>query len=691
MLPLRPDGPPDAPRDGGQVSYGPADQDALGAFLRAVWRHRLLFLGAFLGCVAIAAIALGRMTPIYTATAQVMLDSREQRILDAGAVVAESALDGAAIATAVTLINSRPLIAGVVETLDLAAGDLPADIAAPGERLTPAQIARALQGRLSVRREGASHVIAIAFDSADPEFSARVVNATADAYIESQLDERLGATRQATAWLEARTAELSADVEAAEAAVGRRRAENLALDQSGVEIANQQIADLGSRLIAARADRLGLESRHENLQRLRSEAGVAAASEILSTPVTHELRVQLLALRREANLLAARLGAGNPQLRDIEINRASIEAALAAEFDTHMAGLRSEIAIASDREQSLQDSLRELETRIVDNSHAFIELNQLQREADALRAIYETFLIRLNETRAQEAVERTNARVVSRAEPPENPSAPRRSLILAGGGVLGLLLGAGLVLLRELLRDTWRSAEEVEADLGLPVIASIPKRRGWSLQKLTRQIGAEPDSEAVEEIRRLRAALLFPPGAAPPRAVMLTSPGRGEGRTTVALALAHLCARAGKSAVILEADLRAPALARAFGWRAESDIVSVLRDGDDLDDALQRGPAGFDVLPCAPRRAGGGGDALDPTALSGLVERLAERYDIILIDAPPVLAADARAIAQITDACLYVVKAGQTRRAAARRGVVDLAGAGVFTPRIVLTMAPGKS
>lgn len=697
-------------------AYQEVDQVAVGDLARTLWRHRFLLAAALAGCILLAVFALGRMTPTYTAGAQILLDSREQRVLDAGAVLSESALDNATIATAVALIGSRELIAGVVDELGLAgSADLPPDMTqasaprrlldevlalvgrpveeAPPVALSRAQLTGALRSRLVVRREGASHIIALTFESGDPDFSARVVNAVADAYVESQLSDLLGATRRATAWLETRTAELRADVEEAEAAAARRRAENLALDQSGLEIANQQLADLGGRLTEARVDRLALESRHEHLRRIMTESGVAAASEIISTPVTLDLRGQLLALRREANLLSSRFGAGSPQLRDVEIDRVSIEAALAAEFETHMAGLQSEIAIARDRERSLQDSLRAVEARIVANSLAFTELNQLERDAEAVRGIYETFLIRLNETRAQEAIERTSARVISPATPPAGPSAPRRSLTLAASGVAGVLLGLGLVVARELLRRVYRTSAEAEADLGLPVVAAIPRKRSWSLKELTRRIGAEPHSDAVEELRRLRTALLFSGGAPAPRTVMLTSSARGEGRTTVALALAHLCGLAGRKAIVVEADLRAPAIARAFGWTQGPDIVAALRDPEQLDAAIRRvEAAGFDVLPCGPGRtaneAESAADALSVDALRGLMDRLATRYDVILIDAPPALvSADAQAIGQLADACFYVIRAERTDRALARRGVAALSEAGGFVPRLVMNMA----
>lgn len=667
-----------------------AEHDAFSDFLRILWRNKFILIASVLACLGLGIFALSRTTPIYTANTQILIDSQEQRILDADAVLMDGALTSATMPTAVAIIGSRNILSGVVE--DLRLGQYPEFAGNPetGATYSPAQLVTALRNRLGVWQEGPSYVINLDFKSQDPVLAATVVNAVADSYIASRLDERLDATRRASAWLDTRVTELREEVDRAESAVVDKRSSNLSLDQSSVEMANQQLAQLGAAMSAAQADRLAVEARYANLQKLVTERGAAGAAQQVPNPVTADLQSHLLALRQQVNLLRATLTPDSAQIRNLEVAIRSAERSLSDEFQNYLAAARNEVAVARDRETSLGDSVRALEERIVANSRAAIELSQFEREAEAIRTLYETFLVRLNETRAQEVVERTKARVISRADVPDWPSSPRKALILAASLLLGGMLGIGLVALRELLNRVYRTPDDVVEGLDLPVLASVPRRRGQAAS--VSRILADPASGFSEQIRQLRTSLLFSYGGKPPRTVMVTSSAQGEGKTTVVLALAQMSGLVGRKAIVIEADLRAPSIAEAFNWKVEHDIVSTLLGTSELDEAIRRDPTdNFDVLPCGARQMANTADALSSDQFRALIDKLKSRYDLVLIDTPPVLAvADAGAIGRLADASLYVLRANHTRRPAARRGLAGLAEVGVKISGIVLTMTDQK-
>lgn len=338
--------------------------------------------------------------------------------------------------------------------------------------------------------------------------------------------------------------------------------------------------------------------------------------------------------------------------------------------------------------ESLDVDARVLEAQVQQASRDLVTVRQLEREAEATRLLYQNYLARLQETTLQPGVHEPDARVLSPAVVPLYPASPKPVLIL----MLALIVGAGsgclFVLGQEEFRLRLRNADEARALTGLPVLGTIPEAPSGRdpFDALTRN----PDGTLSAAVRDLRAGLLLTSAGAAPRVVLLTASHRGEGTSTLALLLAETLSAWGRRVLLVEADVRQSALSARFGDAQKRGVLSVLAGLTPFEDACWTIPGtGVDAL-VAESVSSNGADLFNTDRFPKLIDSLSDRYDHILIDAPPVLErADARALSVSSDALLYLVRTRSTRRTQMRRGLAKLSAPGLPTAGLVLSRVRG--
>lgn len=678
-----------------------ADLIDIGALLGSLWRAKvpLALAGLLAGAATYALVS--RVEPTYRAQAQVMLDPRQQLMINDENLIPQLTLSESVMASQVAVLRSNLLVERVAQDLDLAArpefnpalvppsllsnakawikGSLglgqgreaPAD-PAKTESIRAAAVVRELQNRIGVAQDGISYVISISASSTDPELAAAIANTTANAFIAQQIEQRTAATEGATRWLDQRVTDLRAQVEAAEAAIAEFKANKLVLEGSTQEAASQQLLNLATQVSEARARQAATSARYDQARTLSEAGDLNAVASVADSAVIATLRTQRAELQRTIRQLSELYEPSDPRLTRARAELASLDDQILTETGSYIEGLRGAAEISAVELKNLEDNLLALEARILDLSQSAIELRQLEREADAVRDVYESLLARLKETRAIEEINVADARIVSRAEIPANPSAPRPGMLGALGAVLGVVAAAGFVLGRELWRRLYRSPAELEAATGLPVLAELPKLRGKPEQILAGLV-ANPQSSFAERVRDLRSALDLSAGGKAHKVVMLTSARPSEGKSTAVLALARITSLAGKKVIVVDADLRRPALNAVARPAPQGDLASILLGGGDWRQAVVRAEgAGFDILPTAAANARAA-DALALPAFDRLIDSLRTEYDLVLIDTPPVLAiSDARTIAAKADMTLLVLRPDRTTAEAIRQALANL-------------------
>ncbi|MEL6978558.1 MAG: polysaccharide biosynthesis tyrosine autokinase [Pseudomonadota bacterium] len=587
--------------------------------LRVLLIHKWVIAGSALAMMLVAWVLVSQVTPQYEARALVMLNNRTSNVVNMDSVVAGIEIDNAAIATEVEIIRSEKLLERVVDKLrldqapefnsalkdegeesfsmtDAVAALLGAETAAllglgaeaeesePGDsaELTRRRVVEAVASRLSAEAVGLSYVISIEFTSADPDLAALVANTVADQYIIDQLEAKFEATRRASSWLSERLQTLREDVETAEARVEAFRVERAVVDGQGAELTRQQLAQLNSAMIQARANLAEVEARNGQVQ-AAAESGAAG---LLESRLIQSLREQEASARRRQAELAIRYGDKHPRMINARAELSDIRAAIRAESQKIRRGISNELSVARARLSALQDEVRTLEQKKLVQSQSSVELNQLVREAAATKAIYESFLARFKETSQQEDIQQADAREISEARAPVHPSEPRKKLMTALGGAFGLMLGVAFAFLREGLNNSFRSASQLESETGLPVLAQTPLQRGVKKrEQLLDFVSAKPNSLLAEAVRNLRTALLLANVDRTPKVVLITSAVPNEGKSSIALMLAAITARMGKKALLIDCDMRRPSVADLFNAPKEASLVDVLSGKTTVQEA----------------------------------------------------------------------------------------------------------
>lgn len=694
-----------ARRQPSELAASEDDLLSLPELLARLWAGRSIVLATLTLLVGLAALGVSRLQDGYRATATVMFNTQKPRVVDITEMLAEPAFTQDTLQNEVQVLRSTSLLVRVIAQLRLddspmfnpalrprpdnlwtridAALSAPAPVlpetAAAAERRARQTVVEELRKRLIVTPIEGTRVIAISFVAAHPEAAAAIANTVASQYIVDQLVAKTETMRSAIEWLTGRVAEARQQLRDAENQVAALRAELAGEAGQGLGITEQQLVALNGALSAARNRSSELAARHQRLREALAEgADLAAVSELRESALITAWRVQ-------EDALAERLGAltpNHPAVPQLRTELDGLRDRIRAEAESIVAAVGAELDTARAQEASLAASVHDLETKALGQSREHIRLRQLERDADASRLLYETMLKRLKETSEEVELQAAGARILSPADPPLRPESGRRRLILAMAAAFGTLAGVGLVFLREQLDDSVRSPRQVEELTGYPVLATIPAIRRRDRRDAVRLLRERPSSSLAESVRNLRTSLLYGNGAHPPTVVLFTSSVPGEGKSTTALLTALTGRQMGKSAIIVDCDLRKPASGGA-------DLAAIIDGTLPLEAAIDADPeTGLHRLATRHGAAHASpADILASPAFAALVRRLAEHYDLVILDAPPaVVVTDARVLSAISDAVVYAVRWGRTPCGAVLEGLKELRSVDAPIAGLVLTM-----
>lgn len=623
--------------------------------LSTIWRGRHTVIAAVCVTLAIGAYyVFAAATPLYRASAVVKLEPHQDTIVDLQSVVTGISGETTEVNSEVEVLRARGLMGQVVDELGLIDDpEFNSSLRQPGlksrlRRLAASfvgssaarvlsedavrdRVVSALIERMTVRPVPMSLVFRVTATSADPEKAARLADTITRTYVANQVAQKFDATEQATIWLTDRVADLQAELEAAEAAVADFSASTELISAEALAGLERQLKDLRDRVAQLRADR-------------------DAAS------------LRRAAFKDAATWDAKARASGDPQLA-AQLERAGTANRRATLID--MAGARLDLTV--DRTDRQIAALRERETalkaQIALQGKDLIALQQLNREAEATRLLYEHFLARLKETSVQQGIQRADSRILSQAVVPLSASTPRESLVLSIAAIIGAVLGVAAVLLREMRSTTFRTPQELEDFTGLAVLGQVPVIPARGRKRVIGYLGQKPASAAAESVRNLRTSVMLSNVDTPPQVIVSTSSIPGEGKTTMSLALAHNLLGLGRSVLVIEGDIRRRTFPQYFGGLPSKGLVSVLSGDIQMEEAIFQ-PEGFgaDILVGEQANANAA-DIFASHRFRGLIASARARYDTIIIDTPPVLVVpDARIIAQSADALLLTVQWDRTTR-----------------------------
>jgi capsular exopolysaccharide synthesis family protein len=381
-------------------------------------------------------------------------------------------------------------------------------------------------------------------------------------------------------------------------------------------------------------------------------------------------------------------GENHPQMVNTRAEIQSIRDKMQDEVQRIVSDLTNEVAVARAREQELTNNMNRLQGDAARVDLAGVELQDLTRDAETNRQLFQTFLTRFREIVEQQGLADADAKILSAADAPTFPSHPKTALFtiiaFAGSAVLGVLL---VFLIERWDSDYgFRSADEIQATRGARALALVPDLSRRETQGIPAEdyILQKPNSAYAEALQRIRTSLFLTDGEHPPKTILVTSSVPLEGKSTIAASLARQSARSGLKVILIDADLRRPRLHEVMGLANQNGLSEVLTGRANPEAAIKRDEkSGLDFLP-----AGVGvvspPDLFRSSTMKILLEEMAAYYDLVIIDSPPVAAvSDSFTLSGIVDKSIYVIRWEQTPRNVALAGIRQMIEAGADIAGIV--------
>jgi succinoglycan biosynthesis transport protein ExoP len=708
---------------GGRRSGGLADQFDLRR-LANMFRRRARLMGAVAALVFLAVVLVTMTaTPMYTATANVMLDTRAEQVVNVEAVLSGLPADSSVVDTEVEILKSRRLAERVVNALQLdkdpefnpalrspglvssaknAVTSMIASVTpqeaqdeAIAEQKAQERVVDSVLRGLSVRRSGLTYVINVSFEAESAPKAATIANKFAELYLLEQLEAKFDATQQATNWLNSRLEGLRDQVLAAEAAVQQYRINNNLLSAAGTNLTETEISNYNQSLAEARAQVAEDEAR---LSTARSQLARGSTGddlgEALSSPVIQQLRQQRATVSSRVADLQGRYGARHPEMLTANRQLTDIDAQIQAEIQRIISNLEAQVQVSRQRAAAIGGSLSNARGTLAGNNQALVRLNELERTAEASRTLYESYLNRYKETSSQQGIEQSDARVVSQATIPTGQSSPKVPLNLALGLVLALGCGVGAVVLAEMLDAGLATAEDVEQRLDVSYLGAIPLLSSVAEGRVGAPIDyvvEKPLSSFAEAFRNLRASVMYSRLGETVKVVAITSALPGEGKTTTSVCLARSAAQQGSRVILVDCDLRRRSVNRMFGAEPQRGLIEVLAGEATLEEVMTiDSVTGVRLLPLAkssltPR------DVFGSAAMDRLLEQLRQSYDLVVLDTAPVLpVADTRVLAPKADAVVFLAHWRKTPQHAIEAAFRLLSGTGAHLGGVALTQVDMK-
>lgn len=697
-----------------------ADEIDLQALLLTLWRRKFLLAFVIISITAMAVVSVLSLTPIFQASALVMIDDRRANVVvEIEDVVPTLGTDGATVETQVAILTSRALAHKVIDRLELV-NDAEFNPALWGESLSlnplsyiPKSWVMALRGQTEEQRQEQSvaraqsrepvvdvflskldvlvvpetYTISITFASPDPNKAADVVNTLADIYIADQLKEKHEATQRANKWLNERLEDLRKEVLEAEAAVGAYRGEAGLSQGNGATVTDQQLSEVNSQLVGARAERVATEARLRQLRKLLKTPGAIDSSpEILDAPTIRELRTQEIQLQRTQAELSNIYGDRHPQMISLKAELQDVRGKIGREVQKIVGALENQVSVARARESAIRASLTELQGSAAESDKAEVRLTELQREAEVSRNLYEVFLLRVKEMTEQDSLQTPDSRILSRASVPTRPSFPQPLITVAAAFAGSVLIGILLVIVVEKFAGGFRSTEEIARATGAPVLGLVPSMGRFArFRRPSQKHMTKVEPAFKESIRNLRTGLMLSNRERPPKVVLITSSLPREGKSTLAGAVAWQTAKSGKKCMIIDCDLRRPKLHTTMGVAIRPGLVELLEGEKTLEEVVHVDEeSGLEFI-TAGAETGAPSDLLASQEMKDLLMRLTRRYDQVIMDAPPVLVVgDARILCRLADKTLYLVRWARTRQESVVSGIRQILEADGTMPLTVL-------
>ena len=668
------------------------------SLIQVVWRNRWVILLTTIASLAIAFIYVLKATPIYSSTSRIYVEQSGPKILtEAEGVMTQSKNY---LYTQAELLRSTPILSAALEK--------------PGVKQmrifhnVDNIVAFLKKKALNIEVGRKDDIISISSDSPDPAEAAHLVNAIVDSYITYNATRKRSTSAEILKILRSekdkRGTELTDKLQTM--MDFKKEHEALAFESRQGNLVIERLERLSAVLTESQLSTIEAESNYETIRQMISdptklkqyiESQRTTTSYLSTENQKTELNSKLEQLEISRANRSREVTSGHPAIiafdKDIERIKTQIEDLDIQFAQAQLAVAQQQYLAAKDRESQIAEYYDDQRQQTMALNEQLAQYTILQSDWEQTKKLCDILDERIKELNVTEDVGALNISILEAAHPATTPSAPQKARYMAMALVLGLMLGGGLALLRDWMDQKLHSAEEISTVLGVPVLGVVPSMsRREDVTERGRKVYLDSKSSWAEAYRTIRTAVFFGAPKGEAKTILVTSPAPSDGKTTLVSNLAITMAQAGQKTLILDADFRKPMQHNVFSINHEHiGLSSVLAGATDLQEAIHSTEVnGLDILTRGPEIPNPS-EILNSSGFAKLLKHLADRYDRIIIDSPPVTpVTDAQIIAAICDITLLVLRAEKSTRKISRQALDGLLSVGAHMLGVVVNDVPRK-
>ena len=667
-------------------------------YWEGIRRYKLMIL-AFVAMGAMGGLILSFLqTPMYRAHTSLEVEDLNENFQNLKDTDPTAQIPSAEsyFQTQVKILQSREMIELVIDKLNLMQSMAPHKHfwsgwihhnAEPNPALQREQVVDGIQKSLTVQAWGESRTAEIFYQAPDPKLASDVANTLVQTFIDESREIRWNSTQNTAEWLTGHLKELQKSLDSSQAKLQDfARSTGIMLssdkqDVAGHNISEDKLKQIQDELSRAQADRTQKQADYETIKNMPVES----LSPTLNNPTLQNYLVKMGDLKSQLANLSATYTPEHYKVLQVQAQINDLQKSIDAERSGILRHTQEDYQSAKRREDMLTTAYTEQARTVSDMAGKTIQYQNLQHDVDTNRELYDALLLRIKQAGLAAAMRSSNVVVVDQAKPPVLPFRPNFPMNTALGLVTGLFVGVGFVLMRDRFNRNIESPGLSPAYLRLPELGVIPaarltsRRIAWlpastrvPLQLKGADAASREHANLAEAYRATLTSILLPTlHGQGPRVLVLTSPEAGAGKTTVTSNLGMATAEIGRRVLLIDADLRRPRLHRLFEIPNSFGLTDILRITTPLEEipvnqlVRQTKIPGLCLVPSGPTTDGLTSLLYSPR-LTEFLERVAKEFDLVLIDAPPMLYfADARVLGRHSDGVILVLRSGQTKRDAA--------------------------
>ncbi len=688
---VRGDQPSGAPQTGGGIGEGDASS-SLTNLLHLLASHKWAIL-AFVAVVTTATVVVSRkLQPLYEATTLVRIERQSAALMGPDASEFANSDMEQIIATQLEILQSDPVLRPVAQRYDLLRREKQFQPNTPGESLALA--APTVLRRLKVTRPPNTYLVHISYSASDPVLAAHVANDIAASYIAHAFDSRDRAYSEVSDSVKSELKGLRMRMESSTGHLASLQKDlNMVDPEQGSTIQSARLQQLNQEFTSAQADRLKKEAALEAFNSSNSLAAAQASSEGAALDRALE---RLDAARQQFAAIRAIYGENNSEYKKATDQVDELQRQVDQMRTDAKERLTVESRQAMNRESALALLVASTKGEVDGLGSKTLQYQQLKRDAENDKKLYEDLERRTAEVGINNRYQDNIIQIIARALPAASPESPNIPLNAAIAFLSSALLGVILVIVLHSVDSTIADPEEAAATFNIDVLGQIPATRkimstgAIAGGEAPSKRSVEPMGRFIEGIRLLRGSVGLAHMARPIRTVLFTSAQPGEGKSTTVANLALSFAQVGKRVLLVDADLRTPTLHRDFRVSNETGLADVLAGRVGWREAMIKIHPNLYVIPAGSVSQA----APDAFAIGapGLFENASQEFDLLFIDAPPLLGfAESHQLARIADSVIVVAQAKRTRSKAVRSTLAALNGSRANVLGLVVTHVKSKA